>query len=210
LVCLLCSARAGWADSKWFYEDGTIQEGEVYSYVGVYNDAEVNMTGGDITDQLTAWNTSTVNLWGGFVQGLVSVDSSSLNLLGNIEINGMEVHGSSVLNMNDGTVGVMEIDTLGGAYLRNGVISDYLLANSTINIYGYGFAYDAGAGAHGGGQLTGFWGNGTPFSFDLYAINSVPGAGAIDTWPYISLHEIPEPVTLVLFVLGTTILPRKR
>ena len=54
IACLLVSTNTGWAVSKWFYEDGVIQEGEVYSYVGVYNDAVVDMTGGNITDQLTA------------------------------------------------------------------------------------------------------------------------------------------------------------
>jgi hypothetical protein len=209
LICLLGSTNVGWAASKWFYEDGKIQEGEVYSYVGTFNNATVDMTGGDITDQLTARNTSTVNISGGFAYALVGTEESRINLLGTGEVYRLQIDTSSVFNMYGGTVDVMRIGTLGGAYLYNGAIYDYLLANSTVDIYGYGFAYDAGSGAHRGGQLTGFWGNRTPFSIDLYAQYGVPGAGDIDTWSHIALHEIPEPGTLVLLAIGMLMRPRR-
>jgi hypothetical protein len=208
LICLLGSTNVGWAASKWFYEDGTIQEGEVYSYVGTYNNATVDMTGGDITDQLTARNTSTVNISGGFAYALVGTEESRINLLGTGEVYRLQIDTSSVFNMYGGTVDVMKIGTFGGAYLRNGVISDYLWADSTVDIYGYGFAYDAGSGAHRGGQLTGFWGNTTPFSIDLYALYGAPGAGDVDTWSHVTLHEIPEPGSLLLLAFGAVILSR--
>jgi len=204
LACLLVSTNVGWSVSKFFYEDGTIQEGEIYSYVGVYDDATVDMTGGEVTWGLTAYDTSTVNISGGFVQALGG-DSTKINISGTMEGDTFRIIRSSSVNMSGGTFDIMEVGTLGGAYLYNGVISDYLLAVSTVDIYGYGFQYNPLAGDYRGGQLTGFWMDDTPFSIDLYAVYNPPYGGTIDTWSHISLHEIPEPCTLALLAFGAII-----
>ena len=67
------------------------------------------------------------------------------------------------------------------------------------NIYGYGFQYNPLTGDYGGGQLTGFWMDDTPFSIDLW-YSSYPGAPIIDTYAHIVL--IPEPATLLLLGSG--------
>jgi hypothetical protein len=217
LVCLSClfgSTNVGWAVSKWFYEDGVIQEGEVYSYVGVYNDAIVDMTGGNITDQLTARNTSTVNISGGFVFALVGLDESRINIIGSVQGDILGLQGSANVNMSGGTFDIFEAYNSATGILRGGTISDYVLAYGAddllISVYGYNLAYNPDAGSHGGGQVTGLWGDGAPFSIDLYAVYNPPYGGTIDTWSHVVLHTIPEPSTLILLTFAVVFMRSHR
>jgi hypothetical protein len=122
-----------------------------------------------------------------------------LNLSGDMSTNSFVVNGSCTANVFGGNVGLIEAWSSNSVNLHGGVISDYLLAVSTVNIYGYGFDYDPLAGSYGGGQLTGFWVDDTPFNIDLFAA-SLPGGGPIDTWSHIVL--VPEPATILLLGLG--------
>jgi len=204
---IFLAAGQAWTTTIAFYSDGVIQNGDEYSYVSVYNDAIVDMTGGTVTIQLGAYDSSTVNISGGVLNGVFtsgeSVDST-LNLSGSMQADEVEIWGSGTLNMLGGTIGSVEIHNVANLY--GGTISDYLLATSTVNIYGYDFEYDPLAGNYQGGQLTGFWLDDTPFSIDLY-YQDIPGAPIIDTWSHIVL--IPEPTTILLLAIGGIIL-RKR
>ena len=196
---ILLGVSEAWATSISFYEDGVIQEGDVYDYVGVFNDATVDMTGGIVTIVLSANDQSTVNVSGGVLGRLGSGEFSTLNLSGDMETSELEVHNSSTMSMFGGNVGSMKVGSSNPVNLHGGVISDYLKAVSTINIYGYGFYYNPLAGNYMGGQLTGFWLDDTPFSIDLY-YEDEPSGPLIDTWSHIVL--IPEPVTILLLGLG--------
>jgi len=154
------------------------------------------MTGGVVTSQLGAYDSSTVNISGGILGGVfTSVESvaSTLNLSGSMQADGVEIWGSGSLNMFGGTVGSVGIHNVANLY--GGTISDYLLATSTVNIFGYDFEYDPLAGNYQGGQLIGFW------------LDDTPGGPIIDTWPHIVL--IPEPASLLLFGLGGLFLRRR-
>ena len=189
-----------------FHADGVIQEGDVYDYAFVYDDAIVDMTGGVVVGILGAYDFSTVNISGGVIGKLDSMASGTFNLSGDMSTNSFVVNGSCTANVFGGNVGLIEAWSSNSVNLHGGVISDYLLAVSTVNIYGYGFDYDPLAGSYGGGQLTGFWVDDTPFSIDLFAA-SLPGGGPIDTWSHIVL--VPEPATILLLSLGGLFL-RKR
>ena len=80
--------------------------------------------------------------------------------------------------------------------------------DTAVNIYGYNFDYDPLAGDHEGGQLTGFWQGDVPFSIDM-VYDDPMGAQTIDTWSHITLHDIPEPATISLLILGTLLIRRK-
>jgi hypothetical protein len=192
-----------------FFDDAVIQDGDVYDYVHVYNDATVDMIGGVVTS-LTGWDSSTINVSAGILGGLGSVEFSTLNLSGDMEADTLGVSDSGTLNMFGGNVGLIEAWNHSTVNLHGGTISNYLLAYGTedlvISIFGYGFEYDPLAGDYRGGQLTGFWLDDTPFSIDLY-YDDTPGGPVIDTWSHITL--IPEPATILLFGLGIVLL-RKR
>jgi len=208
LILVLLSPALCQATIVAFYTDGLIQDGDVYDYVSVYNDATVDMTGGIVTVQLGAYDSSTVNISGGVLHGVFTSagasTASTLNLSGSMQADAVGIWGLGTLNMFGGTVRSVENNNIANLY--GGIISDYLWATSTVNIYGYGFQYNPLAGDYRGGQLTGFWMNDTAFSIDLWYLN-VPYAPLIDTWPHIVL--IPEPATLLLLGLGVLILKKR-
>jgi len=190
-----------------FYDDAVIQEGDVYDYVHVYNDAIIDITGGIVTS-LGAYDSSTINLSGGVLDSLSATESSTMNLYGDTQIGSLGDYDSGITNMYGGTVDFMKAWNYSTVNLYGGIISEYLKAYGTedlvISIYGYGFEYDTLAGDYGGGQLTGFWLDDTPFSIDLFGDPGGPGGAPIDTYSHIVL--IPEPATILLFGLGALIL----
>jgi hypothetical protein len=196
---ILLGVSEALATSIAFYEDGVIQEGDVYAYVSVFNNATVDMTGGIVTEIFTAYDFSTVNVSGGVLNILDSWDSATLNLSGDVQVDELGVVFSGTANISGGNIGLMEVGSSNPVNLHGGVISDYLKAVSTVNIYGYGFEYNPLAGDYRGGQLTGFWLDDTPFSIDLY-YDDTPGGPFIDTYSHIVL--IPEPATILLIGLG--------
>jgi len=204
---ILLGASEAWATSIAFYEDGVIQEGDEYVSVGVFNDATVDMSGGIVTSQLTAYDSSLVNISGGSLEAIISTDTSTVNLSGAMQIGGLGVRSSGTVDMFGGNVGLIEAWNYSTVNLHGGTISNYLLAygddSLTVNIYGYGFDYDLLAGNYRGGQLTGFWVDDTPFNIDLY-YDDTPGGPIIDTYSHITL--IPEPTTILLLSLGCLLL----
>jgi len=166
-----------------FYSDATIEDGDVYTNVFVYDtppdtttvdmfggtvrvfhtyySATVNIHGGELTTQVGMWEASTMNIYGGSVMldSCLFTDSSTLNIY--------------------------------GGDVRMG--SPYAEDSSTINIYGYDFSEFPAF------SLTGFLSEGSPFEFiELTYAQS-----------HINLIVIPEPTTLFLLVIGCFLL-RKR
>jgi hypothetical protein len=199
LIFLFLSPALCHATTIAFYTDGVIQEGDVYDYVSVYNNAKVDMSGGIVSEIFTAYSSSTINISGGIINILDSWDASILTLVGNPQINELGVSFSGRANIFGGTINFLKVGSSNPVNLYGGIISDYLRATSTVNIYGYGFQYDPLAGDYQGGQLTGFWLDDTPFSIDLY-YNYKQGGLLIDTYSHIVL--IPEPATIFLIGLG--------
>jgi hypothetical protein len=208
-VIFIAADQSG-ATSISFYEDGVIQDGDVYSSVAVLNNATVDMTGGIVTGIFTAYDYSTVNVSGGVLNILDSWDSATLNLSGDVQVHELGAVYSGTVNMFGGNVDLIEAWNYSTVNLYGGIISEYLEAYGTedlvISIFGYGFNYDPLAGDYRGGQVTGFWLDDTPFSIDLY-YDDTPGGPVIDTWSHIVL--IPEPATILLLGLGGLFL-RKR
>ena len=164
-----------------FYHDATIEDGDVYTNVfvydtppdtttldmygasvagfGTYNSSIVNIYGGEVWWGLATYNLSTVNIYGGSVkcEGLIVDNTSTLNIYGG--------------NFSSGNAPVFS-------------------ESSTVNIYGYGFDYD-------GWTLTGFLQDDSPFIFtELTDLN------------YAHINLIPEPATVLLFGLAGLLLRR--
>lgn len=203
---------------KIFTSSGHILPGEEYSNVSIYNDGTiVNMIGGNV-DGIATYDASMVNVTGGSVNTLDALEFSIANIIGGSV--GASAWDHAVVNFFDdasaGTIGARDFGTLnmiggtadrlgagdsGTLNLYGGTINESLGASreAVINIYGYGFNYDPNAGSRDGGQLTGFWLDYTPFTIDLYGI---------ETYSHINL--IPEPGSLILLSFGSLIIKRRR
>lgn len=159
-------AQAGNID---FYSDGTIEEGDVYDVVGVYdtspNQTTLNMFGGSIIT-LETYDSSRANVCGGEIIGsIITGNSSTVNIYwGNISLAFLAVGSTSTLNIYGG-------DVLVGS-------SPGFSGSSTVNIYGYGFE-------RGINSLTGFLSDGSNFRF-----KELPS----DEYSRINLIVVPEPL----------------
>lgn len=79
---LMCAAESQ-AISIDFYEDGVIKLGDIYDVVNIWNDATVDMTGGQIDTGAYIYNSGAFNIYDGLIDADVAVfDSGTLNLWG--------------------------------------------------------------------------------------------------------------------------------
>ena len=170
-----------------FYSDATIHNGDSFDNVYVWNNAVVDINGGQI-DSLDMFNFSEVNLDAGDIA------------------EGIYVWNESTLNMYGGNIGLsLEAADSGIVNLHGGQINDYLYAtdSSVVNIYGYNFNYDPDAGGRNGGQLTGFWLDDTSFTIDI--LDNI----AVDSTYYDHVNLVPEPGSLIM-ICGGCLFLRKR
>ncbi len=180
MLCGVCSVQAGDVD---FYSDAIIRPGEVYDTVSVYDTPPVptvvHMFGGSVKS-IYAFNSSTVNIFGGEIRKSVSMwESSTTNIYGgNIMLDGCLFTDFSILNIYGGDV------FLGAPYAEE---------SSTINIYGYEFSEFPAF------SLTGYLSDGSPFEF-------IELTHAIS---HINLIVIPEPASVLLLGLGGLLLRRR-
>jgi hypothetical protein len=192
-----------------FFEDGVIKDGDSFDYVQATNTAIINITGGSVTGALTTFGSNTINVSGGYVNGLGtnSGENAIFNIYNGANINQLGIWESTNGYISGGIINTVEARTTGTVNLTGGTITGYLIANSSVNIFGYGFNYDPFDGTYDGGQLTGFWMDDTAFSIDLknYGGGDFPVGITYD-----NLNLVPEPVTLALFGLGTILIRRRR
>ena len=83
-VVILLGACETCATNITFFEDGVIQDGDVYDVVGIFDHATVDMFGGNV-GLIEAWNYSTVNLYGGIISDYLLAygdDSLTVNIYG--------------------------------------------------------------------------------------------------------------------------------
>lgn len=164
-----------------FYEDGTIDPCDEYSNVGVYDTppdhTTVDMLGGVLLT-LSTYDFSTTNIHGGEISwGIDTYDSSTVNIYdGTITAHFLGVRNTSTLSIYGGNLDVVNSPTF--------------YETSTVNIYGYSFFYDDILGV-----LTGNLQDGSTFIFRELSPSD-----------YSNLNLVPEPATMILFVMGGLIL----
>jgi len=206
--------------------DIVIQEADIYNEdIEIYDyppgKTTVLMTGGVLTLGFNSYDSSTVNVWAGNIWGVVNTfDNSTINIIGGTHTS-FEINNQSEIKLNGGYVtGLCGYDqstlfitggkseSLGGfnqsiIHLSGGLIMKtmFMKDSSIINIYGYDFHYDPFAGHYDSGQLTGYWANGTAFSIDCFDNT---------TYNHVVFHVIPEPGTVLLFMLGGVVFLKKR
>jgi hypothetical protein len=165
IVLAICWPGNVQAGDVHFYHDGLIQEGDEYSFVTV-NDTDPFHT--------------TVDMYGGFVHGVIVNDSSTFNFFEGV-VDSFTLQDSSTANLYGGTINL---------HLQGE-------GSVTVNIYGYNFDVMDEPAGH---TLSGYWGDGSEFSMYL--------RGA--TYEQVSLHVIPEPATLTLFGAGFLLVRRRK
>jgi hypothetical protein len=204
--------------NKDFYSSGQILPGEQWNYVSIYNDGTiVDMSGGHIYEAVYTYNSSILNVTGGSMGYLVSLESSTANMSngdvytigawdnatvnfsGNANAANFYACNYGTLNMIGGVVQRIGATDSGVINIYGGYISDCLGVSSTsiANVYGHDLIKMPFGGSYGYGQVSGFWNNNKPFTIDL----SGP-----DTYSRINL--VPEPSTLFLLGIGCLIAVR--
>jgi len=216
---LLAAVPAVGAPNWAIYADATIEDGDEYHIIEVYDSltappvqTTVTMTGGLVT-ALSAYETSIVNISGGsFANGVGSFDYSSIYFSGTAYSPGLGVYEYGTGWVSGGSIGFLEARDSGTVNLTGVSIAEYVLATGSdslaINIYGTDFFYDSLAGNYGGGRLSGNWPGGTAFSIDFYATDA-PGGAPVDSYSYVVLHIVPEPSTFALLGTGGLFLKKR-
>jgi len=171
---------------------------EVYSY----NESTINVGGGTIYT-LNSYDSSNINIFGGQTYHVTVYDTGTVNILDNTNLYTLFAEDSGVVNMSSGIVGRIGAGEFGVVNMSGGLVRDDLAAgdSSVINVYGYNLAKFPTGGKIGDGFVLGEWENGITFNFYFYGSN---------TYSHIILHEIPEPATILLIVIGSIVLRRRR
>ncbi len=193
---------------------GTFRQ-EYYNYHPENNDGD-NLFLAPYTHNIYVEDSSTLNYYGADLDSALCAGEStttvfdgrlSLVLAGDSKINitGGEITGIGYTrSINPECASHLSIS--GGAFSGKVLLIDDCVAD----IYGYGFVYDPDGWINddprigtAGGQLQGFWADGTPFSIDFV------DTYFNDSYSHVNLHVIPEPATLSLLAIGA-VLVRKR
>ena len=222
-----------------FYNDATIQNGDIYDIVKVYDSPPANTTlnvlGGS-AHQIQGHDFSKLNITGGDILALFSFDSSQVNVSKG-DIYGFYTYNSSCVNISGGRTHVIStldsstIDILDDANVELVKAMGYSVLNiksgrigslnamqhSVINLYGG--IINRGLGARGGeGTIN-------VFGYDLIKTNTggLYGYGEVHGFypdgtsfsinlaenTYSQINLVPEPATIILLFFGAAILRRK-
>lgn len=207
-------------EDKIFTSSGQIVEGEFWGNVYIYNDdtivdmlgglvdgiatydaSTLNVTSGHI-NTLDALEFSTVNVSAGYVYTLWAWDSGTATLSGTGSVISLSSRGFfGTVNMTGGSTEYARAGDSGTLNLYGGVVTDSLNAwdSAAINIFGYDLFKTTTGGTYGYGFVTGFWGDGTPFSINF---NTSETHSHINLIPVVYANVKIKPETLNLASKG--------
>ena len=182
------------AVSDWDITSGSalIQDGDEYRIVSVFNDADLTISGGDVSS-LGLFNNSISNMSGGSAGDINAFNNSQI-IITNGRSTSIHAYDSSSVHLHRVERFVVAPDiiwTPGVSYSADG----------EIHYYGYDFEFlTPGPGS---GWLTGKWADGTSFQSYLRAIPDPFESSNI------ILHVVPEPSGLLMIITGYLLIRRK-
>lgn len=185
-----------YAASDWTIQSGTnyITENDQYYNVWVNNSAVLNMSGG-YTTYIYTNNSSTLHITGGKIFKVES-QGNSITSISDGDVAKIYCYDTSVLNvygwqnglgLSDSPLIVASGHSVVNIFQGNarGQLNAY--DNSIVHIYGKNFNFQSNF-------LTGTWVNGTDFSLYMRGQFELPSQ--------IVFHEIPEPTSAAVMILG--------
>jgi hypothetical protein len=197
MLCIVCGSQATtWTSGHYVIDSSNLYGG----VVDMYNDSSADMYSGYM-DTISAYDKSLINLHDGHIAELRTYENSKANILGG-EVTSIIAVGSCVIDFYDGTI------THGVSIRENSVANIYgghflsffgagsAGSNSIVNLYAYDVLHTTTGGIYGFGQVTGkYLLDNSPFVLEL----------ANDkTFSHINI--VPEPITMLLFVVGGLVL----
>ncbi|MDD5134602.1 MAG: PEP-CTERM sorting domain-containing protein [Phycisphaerae bacterium] len=141
ILCTISQFAYAAPDYKTFYSDGTIQEGDEWWGVEIYdtppNHTTVNMTGGVIVDDgIRVYDAATFNFSGGSPGGIEARDQSTVNIIDSLS--SVYATDNATANIfNNATVAMAGGAGFGTLNVYGGTIgSVYSYTSVVVNVYG--------------------------------------------------------------------------
>jgi len=193
LVSILCVCNSK-AEIIWDSGHHVFSEGSE-TYLTMLNDASADITGGWISE-FYMLNDTTADITGGEIGQLLCYDTSEVFVYEPSVIDLIKPFESATVDIYGGTITTVLAEDSSHTSIYSASIAEIGARDlSTVNLYTASYEVDPIGGTFGNGLLIGTWLYGGSFSIDLVAEETIN-----------HLNFIPEPSTMILFVMGGLIL----
>ncbi len=192
LIIMFAGVPTVWADLIWDSGHREYSEGNE-TWVYMYNDASVDVTGGWISE-LRLYNNTLAAVNGGSLGAILSYDQSKLEFTGESNASLIKAFNSSEINIDGGNIHSMETVDNSTANVYSGSFTNIEAENlSLIKLFVEDdYNIDYSGGDFSSGLISGTWlKTGTDFSFSV-----------VDSETLNHIQFVPEPSTLLLLLLG--------
>lgn len=164
-----------------------IEDGQCYGNYTIVS-GTLNVSGGFV-DGLNAAGTSTANILGGLVENLAACDAATVNVSGG-QVTSLYAAPASIINLSGGLVGEITI------------ISDLQGSLPAVHIFGTNLEYEYLTSDPFSVQVTGCWANRNAFTIHVRT-------NEMAAHRYLFMHQVPEPASLSMLAIGALLLKRK-
>ncbi len=152
---------------------------------------------------LTEWTTGDYEIGFGDTYGAIRIINDVTLTINGGSISDLTTRNNTLTTMFGGTLGALIVYEESIVNLRGGSIESIVSqSDQAVHIYGLEFQWTPDEGNPLRGILTGSWEDGSQFSIDLRDCS--PSTGEV------VLHQIPEPISILLFGMGGLFLRKQK